>query len=646
MSDFNKDYTYVDRDFSWLDFNSRVLDVSFDYDTPLGESAKFLGISDTNLREFMSVRFPMFCENDEKVHSVNELVDKIANFRVSQSESLKVLQETLKERYDIRILKSIKELNTIDTEYLRKAFIKLRFKQKSIVKANDVPKQEFVVCIKSSSIFGTNVHFVILRKYPKLVRIFKYTYVPIELLLEKFVNEIVPNWVYGAKHEIVPIYPILDSSIPIEKNEVMISLSVAKLISNRRKANVINLLLGNCSDEMLKILINIYQPKVVSRNLYDVDYTRYSSIRFPDEEKYIPFEPRKFFDIFERTEKGDVLLHHPYDSFVSTIDFLKDVASNSRTKSIVMTLYRLSSEDSPIVQTLCKAQTNGIQVKVLVECSARFNEEMNINIANILDSYGVEVYYGYENLKVHSKFCICTLISGDGSGKLEYVGNISTGNYNEITSRMYTDLSLFTRDESICKDLLNLFDSICSEDNVEISTSDDILYSPIDLCDEIIANIDDEIQSYRNGEDSGIFIKVNSLCDSRIVEKLNEAKFYGVPTYIICRGPCSLVAGGSVTIKSIVGRFLEHSRIFKFTKKGEPLYFIGSSDLLTRNLDKRVEILVPIYDKDVSDRLDRMIEMYKNDSKNSMYMMEDGKYEHRVPIFDVHKYFIESPDAN
>lgn len=394
------------------------------------------------------------------------------------------------------------------------------------------------------------------------------------------------------------------------------------------------------------LIVNTLQiPKNCVMESKVVDYTRFMSSILPSLHSYRPFQANGLQDgneihysIFNMLKSEDILLHHPYDDYNTVVKFIEHAAYDPDVLAIKQTLYRVSSYDSPIINALCNAAKNGKHVAVLIEIKARFDELNNIKLISKLKEAGVIVILGLEHLKTHCKMC---LVIRDEEGKKKIYSHIGTGNYNEKTSKIYTDLSYFTSKQKIGMDLLNVF-NIISGNSAPDEKLQKIAYSPVTLRKTLIKCINREIEHAKKKKKAEIFIKVNSLSDPIMVNKLYEAADAGVEVYIICRSVCSIVPRDNLYVKSIVGRFLEHSRIYYFKNNKSSEYFISSADLLTRNLDKRVETLVSVKDSNVTKKLDWIIKVMKKDERNSFVMRKNGTFSKEKGTFDSHEYMIKN----
>jgi polyphosphate kinase len=343
--------------------------------------------------------------------------------------------------------------------------------------------------------------------------------------------------------------------------------------------------------------------------------------------EFQPAEPNGKADIFGAISRGDVLVHHPYESFATSVQaFLEQAAADPHVLAIKQTLYRTSG-DSPIVEALIDAAEAGKQVLALVEIKARFDEQANISWARKLEKAGVHVVYGLVGLKTH---CKLALVIREEKGTLKHYSHIGTGNYNPKTSRIYEDLGLFTADAQVGKDLTRLFNEL-SGYAIEKKFKR-LLVAPLHLRKGLLKHIDQERRNAEAGKPSGIRIKVNSIVDEAIIDGLYRASQAGVPVDIWVRGICSLRPGQegmseNMRVRSILGRFLEHSRIFSFVNDGDPHVFIGSADMMHRNLDRRVEALVRLTSPAHLAEIQGLFDVAMDDKTSSWHLDADGRWE-------------------
>ena len=345
-------------------------------------------------------------------------------------------------------------------------------------------------------------------------------------------------------------------------------------------------------------------------------------------EKRVPQKSPEFKDgqsILQQITQEDKLLSYPYDSIRPFLKMLTEAAEDDSVISIKMTLYRLAKQ-SKVIEALCEAAENGKEVVVLVELRARFDEENNIRWSRMLEEAGCQIIYGLEHYKVHSKLC---LITRRGENGIQYITQIGTGNYNEKTARLYTDLSLMTANEQIGMDAARVFQALAKGEVVE--DMEHLLVAPKCLQSKVIEKIEEQIQKQKNGETAYIGLKMNSLTDKRIIDKLIDASKAGVKIDMIVRGICCLIPGvegetENIHVISVVGRFLEHSRIYIFGKGEEAQYYIGSADFMTRNTVKRVEVAAPVYSERLKKRLQDLFDLMLSDNKKARKEDTKGTY--------------------
>ena len=367
----------------------------------------------------------------------------------------------------------------------------------------------------------------------------------------------------------------------------------------------------------------------------DMKYVYQLTDRMPEEQKkkgsYKPFEPALNRDLIpgesvtKQVLQGDKLLSFPFESIDSFVQLLKESARDRETISIKITIYRLAKQ-AKIVKYLCEAAENGKEVIVLMELRARFDEQNNINYSEVLEEAGCKVMYGIEDYKVHSKVCLITKKNSRG---IYYITQIGTGNYNESTSKIYTDLSLLTASKAIGQDATRFFHNI-SVFNLD-GEYEHLLVAPTSLKNNIIKYIHREKMKAESFQPCGIFMKMNSLTDRQIIDALAEASCAGVPIFLLVRGICCIRPGipgktENIQVESIVGRFLEHSRIYSFGSGQDLEIFISSADMMTRNTKRRVEVACPIYDPALRERLAEMIEILKKDNVQATRLLSSGEY--------------------
>lgn len=443
--------------------------------------------------------------------------------------------------------------------------------------------------------------------------------------------------------EIIEAYPFRvtrDAEVEIQELESDDLLeTIEEAVWQRRFRDVVRL---QVSHDIPQNTLDILTANLEldARDVYRVDgpldlsrLRQLTAIERPDlkDPIFLPHTPPELHakseeDIFAIIRREDVLLHHPFDSFQPVVEFLRRAATDPDVLAIKITLYRVG-RNSPIVETLVSAIENGKQVAVLVELKARFDEESNIEWARALEAAGVHVVYGLVGLKVHSK--VALVVRREGETIRRYV-HLGTGNYNPITARLYTDLSLFTADEQIGADVTDLFNYLTGYSAKNEFRK--LLVAPINLRQKLESLIEREIEVARAGGNGRLILKMNSLEDTGMIRLLYEASLAGVQVDLLVRGICCLRPGvpgvsENIRVTSIVGRFLEHSRIYYFANGGKEEMYLGSADLMGRNLDHRVELLFPVEDKKLRGRLLKTIlATYLADNRNARHMRSDGTF--------------------
>jgi polyphosphate kinase len=464
-----------------------------------------------------------------------------------------------------------------------------------------------------------------------------YRFVWLEDLIANNLADLFPGYEVIEAHQ---FRITRNADMEIEANEAGDLLeAIEATVRRRRFGFVVRLTVGGSTTELIRKLLaeNLdvtpedtfegYAPLGLSglMNLLKIDR--------PDlkDTPYIPvIHPRlrnfeRQTEIFDAIRDGDILLHHPYDSFVPVIDFLKAAARDPQVVAIKQTLYRAGT-NSPVVDALMEASENGKQVSAMVELKARFDEESNIGWAKTMERAGVHVVYGFMSLKTHSK--ICLVVRREGDGIRRYV-HLSTGNYNAVTANIYTDLALFTCKPEFGADASDLFNALTGYSKKEDYKK--FLVAPQSLRPGLEALIDREIQWVKKGKAAKLIFKMNALIDAPFIRKLYQASQAGVQVELFVRGICGLRPGipnlsDNIRVTSIVGRFLEHSRIYYFHNGGNPDIYLGSADLMPRNLDRRIETLFPVEDFAIKQQVMDILEITTADKANARLLRGDGSY--------------------
>lgn len=637
---------FIQREESWLEFNRRVLHCCYREGIPLNEKFKFLAITTSNLDEFISVRYSsLITDGYEDVQQ--NVLEEIKEFIDAQEETYRNLITDLKDE-GISV-SSISKLDKDERNKLREMFDRDMFPLLTpinIGSASELPnlisgQTYIVVTVKEPD--GEVINLVPIPPSIPKTYLFDNKVIFVEDVILKYVDKL---FIKKDIDSLGYFRVIKDANILLnhDRSKFILDRMSDTLLKRKFSKPLFMEISSTIPKKIRNALMAVFDLKKSAVHVgYALDYTRFMKPLLPAEFSYRPFTPAQYevfgeqFSLFSELEDRDILLHHPYDSYDTVLKFIDHAADDRNVLAIKMTLYRVSSIDSPIINSLIRAVQNGKQVSVLVEIKARFNESMNIDIVNRLKYAGVNVILGEEYLKTHCKFCI--VVRREDSGVRIY-SHIATGNYNEKTAKIYTDLSYFTARQKIGYDLVNVFNILSGLSDPDGKLSK-VYYAPINLRSKLVKLIDKEISMAKKGKDSEIIIKVNSISDEAMVEKLYEASDAGVEITIICRGVCSIVPRKHLRIKSVVGRFLEHSRIYYFQNGGDDAWLISSADLLTRNLDKRVEILVALDNKRIVKKLSTIMEALIRDEYNSYAMDEHGGFTWMGEGFDAHQWFID-----
>ena len=651
---------FLNRDISWIAFNRRVLEEGSDEGNPLLERLKFLAISASNLDEFFEVRVAAMMQQIEDGY--NEAGPDGISLTEKRDLLSKLTHEFVEDQYDcwnsdlrpalaergVRVL-GLDELGAearrfVD-EYCEKELDPL-LTPVTVDPAHPFPRViNKALCLglllrrrRRSALTYTGVVSVP-RALPRLIRL------PSEgthdfIFLADLVAYHAVKMYHG--YDIVSSAPFRvtrNSNLYLAEEEARSLLeSVRAELHNRRKGDAVRMEIEADADpEIIERLRTVFEldpwqvfpvhgPVNLSR-LFNI----YEQVNRPDL-KYRTFIPRelrltaKSKDLFEELRAHDILLHHPYDSYDAVISFIESAAEDENVLSIKQTLYR-TSEHSLIVPSLIDAASRK-EVTAVVELKARFDEASNIRWARELEDAGVQVFHGLVGLKTHCKLSL--LVRRDPDGVTRSYAHIGTGNYNATTARIYTDLSLFTANPEITRAVHDVFSFLTAY--AENPSYEPLLVAPLDLADRTIALIEREAEHAREGREAHIIAKMNALLDKSVVQALYRASQAGVQIDLIVRGICSLRPGvrgvsDNIRVRSIVGRFLEHSRIYYFANGGDDEIYIGSADWMPRNLYERVEVLVPLRDELLRERVHReILDAYLADNRKARVLLKDATY--------------------
>ena len=633
---------YRNRELSWLDFNSRVLALAEDTNLPLLERARFLSIWASNLDEFYMVR----------VAGLKELEAFGAHGNspdgLGPTEQLDLIREETRRQYarahrtfsgDVApalanagiSLDDYESVEEEDREYLDAIFKERVFPVVTPLAVDPAHPFPYISNLSLNlAVLVRNPETELTRfarvKVPPILSRFVVLpdgerYVPLEQVIASHLDLLFPG-MEVVEHHVFRVTRNADIEIEEDEGDDLLA-AIESELTRRGFGRVVRLeVTPSMTDDVLDLLIremNLTREEVLvvdgpldmaglgvltEIERPDLMHDRWSWVTQP---RLAP-TPEGPTRIFKAIGEGDILVHHPYDSFTSSVAaFIDQAAHDPRVLAIKQTLYRTSA-NSPIIQSLMYAAREGKQVVVLVELKARFDEERNIEFAQRLEDEGVHVVYGVIGLKTHTK--IALIVRDDGDAGIRRYAHIGTGNYNDATARIYEDLGLFTADPAIGADLSDLFNYLTGYS--QQTTYRKLLVSPTSFRSRITQMIRDEAS---RGSDGMITMKMNSLVDERLIEELYAASEAGCRVDLIVRGICCLIPGvpgmsENITVRSIVGRYLEHSRIFRFGTRGrERTYLMGSADLMPRNLDRRVEAITPVEDPDLQFRLDEILEV-------------------------------------
>ncbi|HSB11633.1 MAG TPA: polyphosphate kinase 1, partial [Blastocatellia bacterium] len=622
------------REASWLEFNRRVLEEALDSSQPLLERVKFLSIFSTNLDEFFMIRVSGLKEQiDEGVtelsldgmmpvaqlKQINELLrpmlaEQVRCFKnvilaelssrgivISPYRALSDRERRMVSTYFMENVFPVLTPQAVDPSHPFPYISNLSLNLGVMIEPNDEPSTS------TGTVAPRFARVKVPPLVPRLVPIggeLSTEFIFLEELIAANIEVLFPGM---RATELHPFRVTRDADIEIREDEANDLLqAVERELRKRRFGTAVRLeVAASMPGEMIRYLASSLH--LGADDVYAID----GPLNIPDlmalyklerpelkDKPFIPSVPSAFHTertMFDVIREHDVLVHHPYNSFSSVIDFITTAAVDPSVQAIKMTLYRTGA-DSPVVQALIDASERGKQVAVLVELKARFDEESNIEWARRLERSGVHVVYGLLGLKTHCKLAL--VVRREGATLRRYV-HIGTGNYNPTTARIYTDLGLFTADDHFGADATELFNYLTGFSKQTQYRR--LLIAPVNLRDQISALIDRETEHQKAGRPSRIIAKINSLTDTKVIRALYGASQEGVPIDLIVRGVCALRPGvpglsDTITVTSIVGRFLEHSRIFYFLNGGEEDIYIGSADWMQRNLDRRVELVAPIED--------------------------------------------------
>jgi len=683
---------YFNRELSWLKFNDRVLSLASDRDLPLHERMNFLSISATNLDEFLNVRFSGLVGQyksgvselsidgkspHEQVQATNTQISTLIDTQYS------IWGDLSSELKNVNI--NILKLNQISQE--QKASLKHYFLDSilpvlspiAIDPAHPFPfipnlglTMAFVMNGVSKKSKDENLYVIL--PIPSTIERFIFvnevekqkTFITVEDLVELFASDLFPN---KKIFDITKFRILRDTEIEIQEESEDLVVFYEEALQRRKRGEVVYVEIENQTSSLLMEFIK-NEMNVEDYFVKEIDgilglesvreLTKINPSSLYSYKKFSPRFPERIREhngnCFAAIKQKDIIVHHPYESFDVVVQFLQQASQDPDVLTIKQTLYR-TSDNSPIVRALIDAAQSGKTVTAVIELKARFDEETNIKFARDMERAGVHVIFGFLELKTHAK---ATLIVRKENSKLVTYTHLGTGNYHPINAKIYTDLSFFTADQNIAKDINQLFNYVTGY--VEPGKMSSISMSPFNLHTTLINEINNEIKIAESGGEANIWLKMNSLIDQNIIDLLYKASSAGVKISLVVRGICCLAPGlkglsENIEVKSIIGRFLEHSRIYCFGN-GNRLpsdsanVFISSADLMPRNLHRRVEFLARIDNKTVHRQiLDQIMLANIKDTENSWTLLSNGnsvrkKDTNNSTRFDAHDYFINNPSLS
>lgn len=667
-----KENLYINRERSWLDFNYRVLEEAYDKTNMIMDRLKFLAITASNLDEFFMVRIAGLMDQVNVGYNKKGLDGKTPTEQLAEINT--ITQEMMKRQYNCLLKSLVPELNQNhiffveydelegeEREYVDDYFLETCYPvltPQAIDNSRPFPlvkNNQVYLCVqlldtqedkkKKKKDSKEDEEYMAILEIPKVLdriialprtdREAPYRYIFIENIIIHNAGQLFTG--YDVKH--VSEFRITrNGDLAIDEDEAEdLLIEIEKSIQQRKWGACIKLEITKAMSKKAKRKL-IEELEISEEDVYELkgqlDLTCFMKFQgrpeFDElrEPIYKPLPSRDFYeqeDIFEVIREKDRLLHHPYQSFDTVVDFVRKAAADPDVLAIKQTLYRVSG-DSPIIAALIEAAQNGKQVTVLVELKARFDEANNIVWAKKLERAGCHVIYGLVGLKIHCKMILVVRKEEDGIRRYVHLG---TGNYNDVTARLYTDIGMFTAKESYGSDVSTLFNVLSGYSHYTLWKKLEV--APTTMREAFNRHIDREIENVKLGVRGRIIAKMNSLIDDQIVEKLYEASQAGVEIRLIVRGMCSLIPGipgvsENITVHSIVGTFLEHSRIYYFYNQGKEELYLSSADWMQRNLNRRIETLFPVEDPDLKAELKHILDITLRDTIKTRVMTETGEY--------------------
>lgn len=666
---------YINRELSWLAFNARVLEQAQSPYYPPIARLRFIAIFSSNLDEFFMIRVAgikqqLLSHISEKTpdgltprQQLQAISDTVRALLKKQNEILynDLLPTLTQHRIRIVPYTELSRKQQTEADAYFDSFIFPLLTPTALDPAHPLPQLrplELILWLDFSD--GTQAILPIPNNLPRFYQLTHrsdYLFVPVEAIIQVHLHSLLPGKEVTSAH-IFRLTRNADLEISEAEADDLLEL-IEKEVQRRRLGNVVRLEVAqNFSPTHLDFLKNEWELQPT--DIYPVEGLMglerlWEIVEKVDEPDLLdpPFAPRypqvlRNTLIFEAIAKQDILLHHPYDSFTPVIEFIQEAAQDPNVLAIKQMLYRTTGEKSQIVQALMEACQRGKQVTALIELKARFDEENNIHWARKLENIGANVIYGILGFKTH---CKATLVVRKESHHLRLYAHLSTGNYNEKTATIYTDLGLFTADPAITRDIAELFNFLTGKSRQQ--TWRKIAVAPVNLRHFFIQQIDQCIRQHNPSNPSEIILIMNSLVDPEMIQKLYEASMHGVRIQGVIRGICCLRPGiqgisDTISIRSIVGRFLEHSRVYIFRSGGQTRIYSGSADWMPRNFDRRVEVVYPILDPSLQKHILWIAHTLLSDTRQAWILQPDGTYvpcanTTSEPYFSAQDYFLHTP---
>lgn len=660
---------YINRQLSLLEFNRRVLEQAKDDNTPLLERLKFLCIASTNLDEFFEIRVAGL------KHTLESGAVQTGPDNRTPQEVLKAISiqchDLVREQYRVLNEVLLPALATQTIRFIRRSewtreqndWVKRYFEEEllpvlspmGLDPAHPFPRVlnkslNFIVSLEGKDAFGRNSGVAVVqapRALPRLIQLptelhdcGQYDFIFLSSVIHAYVEQLFPGMKVTGCYQ---FRVTRNSDLFVDEEEVDDLLRAMEgELPSRRYGDAVRLeVAANCPADMSAFLAeefelgseDIYQvdgPVNLNRLMTIYDLADRPDLKYPSFTPSLPPNLASGNDLFEQIRQGDILLHHPFESFLPIIEFVRQAAADPQVLAIKQTLYR-TGPDSAIVDALVSAARAGKEVTVVIELRARFDEEANIALANRLQEAGAHVVYGVVGFKTHAKMVLAVRRENK---QLRYYVHLGTGNYHSRTVRLYTDYGLLTCDKAVAEDVHRVFLQLTSLGKV--SALKKILQSPFTLHGGLMEKIQREADNAAQGKPARIIVKVNSLVEPRVIQALYTASMSGVGIDLIVRGMCSLRPGlpgisERIRVRSVIGRFLEHTRVFYFENGGQPEVYCASADFMERNFFRRVEVCFPIEHKPLRSRVIRELEYYLNDNTQAWILESDGAYRQTTP---------------